>query len=149
MSKESNDVADLRRFAVSLSDELEIVSEEVVRLMHCLDAYQMVLEGLCVAHRDQQTVLREVENQIEQVVQILSPKPTAETGTSPSSWSTSSPYWLHLVDQAARNQEEQRQLRRQLPHPDQNVDEAAADAKTYARLFEKSPKSTAGSQLSR
>lgn len=77
MSKESNDVADLRRFAVLLSDELEIVSKEVVRLMHCLDAYQMVLAGLCVAHRDQQTVLREVENQIEQVAQIPATKPVA------------------------------------------------------------------------
>ncbi|WP_175749746.1 MULTISPECIES: hypothetical protein [Burkholderia] len=77
MSKESNDVADLRRFAISLSDELEVVSDEVVRLMHCLDAYQMLLEGLCVAHRDPQTVRREVENQIEQVARILSTEPTA------------------------------------------------------------------------
>lgn len=77
MSKDSNDFADLRRFAVSLSDELEIVSEEMVRLMHRLDAYRMVLEGLCVAHRDQRTVLREVENQIEQVARILSTRPTA------------------------------------------------------------------------
>ncbi|OED14719.1 hypothetical protein [Burkholderia sp. A2] len=77
MSNESNDVADLRRFTVSLSDELAIVSEEVVRLMHRLNAYQMVLEGLCVAHRDQQTVLREVENHIEQIARILSTEPTA------------------------------------------------------------------------
>ncbi|WDR86119.1 hypothetical protein [Burkholderia ambifaria] len=112
MSKESNDVADLRHFAVSLCDELAIVSEEVARLMHRLDAYQMGLEGRRVAHQDQQTVLREIVNH----ARILATKPAARERSSASSWSTSLRYWLRLVDQAARNQAEQRRLRRQLPH---------------------------------
>lgn len=77
MSKESNEVADLRCFAISLSDELEVATDEMIRLMHRLDAYQMVLVGLCAAHQDQQTVLRDVETQIEQVARILATEPTA------------------------------------------------------------------------
>lgn len=75
MSKESNEVADLRRFAISLSDELEIATEEVIRLVSRLDAYQMVLEGLCAAHQNQQTVLREVETQLKRVARILATEP--------------------------------------------------------------------------
>ena len=76
MSKESNEVADLRCFVIALNDELEFVSGQMTRLMGRLDAYQMVLEGLCVTHQDQQTVLREIATQIEQLAQF----PATETG---------------------------------------------------------------------
>ncbi|MDF0501447.1 hypothetical protein POK33_12040 [Burkholderia cenocepacia] len=75
MSKESNEIADLRCFAISLSDELEIATEEVIRLVSRLDAYQMVLEGLCAAHQDQKTVLREVKTRIERVARIPTTEP--------------------------------------------------------------------------
>lgn len=117
MSKESNDVADLRRFAISLSDELEIVSEEVVRLMHCLDAYQMVLEGCASPTEIRRPSYGRSKTRSSRLPGYCRPSRRPETGTSASSWSTSFPYCLHLVDQAARNQEEQRQLRRRLPEP--------------------------------
>lgn len=77
MSKELNEFADLRRFVMSLSDELQLVSEEVARLMPRLDAYQIVIEGLCVAHHDRQTVSREVQSQIENLARILATVPVA------------------------------------------------------------------------
>ncbi|MFW2272500.1 hypothetical protein [Burkholderia orbicola] len=76
MSKKSNEVADLRCFVLALSDELDVVFQEVVRQVCRLDAYQMVLEGLCVTHQDRQTVLCEVETQIEQLARIPATEPT-------------------------------------------------------------------------
>lgn len=77
MNKDSDEVADLRRLVISLCDELEMVSEEVIRLIRRLDAYQMVLEGLSVTHQDRQTVLREVDTQIEQLGRMLATEPEA------------------------------------------------------------------------
>ncbi|WP_155257383.1 MULTISPECIES: hypothetical protein [Burkholderia] len=56
MNQNADGIADLRRLVILLSDRLETVSEEVVRLMCRLDAYQMVMEGLILAPPDWQTV---------------------------------------------------------------------------------------------
>ncbi|MBN3777351.1 hypothetical protein G3O06_07250 [Burkholderia sp. Ac-20345] len=78
MNNDSDEIADLRRLVISLSDELEIASEDVYRLMLRLDAYQMVLEGLCVTHSDRQTVLREVDTQIEQLTRMPATEPRVQ-----------------------------------------------------------------------
>ncbi|MPV71509.1 hypothetical protein [Burkholderia sp. BE17] len=75
MNKDSDEVADLRRLVMSLSDELDMVFEEVIRQIRRLDAYQMVLEGLSTTHQDRQTVLREVDIQIEQLARMPAIEP--------------------------------------------------------------------------
>jgi hypothetical protein len=70
MNQDSDGVADLRRLVISLSVELEVVSDEVVRLMHRLDAYQMVLEGLSPTYPARQAVLREVDAHIERLARM-------------------------------------------------------------------------------
>ncbi|WP_175948780.1 hypothetical protein [Burkholderia pyrrocinia] len=76
MNEDSDEVADLRRLVVTLSDKLETVSEVVVRQMWRLDAYQMVLEGLSATHPDRQAALREINAQIEHRARIPAPEPT-------------------------------------------------------------------------
>ncbi|WP_423758901.1 hypothetical protein [Burkholderia sp. NLJ2] len=75
MNKDSDEVADLRRLVMSLSDELDIVFDEVIRQIRRLDTYQMVLEGLSATHQDRQTVLREIDIQIEQLARMPAIEP--------------------------------------------------------------------------
>lgn len=75
MNKDSDEVADLRCLVMSLSDELDMVFDEVIRQIRRLDAYQMVLDGLSATHQDRQSVLREVDNQLEQLARMPAIEP--------------------------------------------------------------------------